>query len=64
MLAVEIDGGQHYEAGNREYDQKRTEELNRRGIEVLRFTNYDVDAHFDAVCMEIDTRIRKRIRHN
>jgi very-short-patch-repair endonuclease len=36
-LAVELDGGQHFEAAARAYDQRRTAFLQRRGIRVLRF---------------------------
>ncbi len=38
-LAIELDGGQHFEAVMQAYDDRRTAYLRRRGIEVLRFTN-------------------------
>jgi very-short-patch-repair endonuclease len=37
LLAVELDGGQHYEAPKQAYDLRRTRYLNERGIRVLRF---------------------------
>ena len=43
-------------------DAERTAELNRKGIEVLRFSNLDVDTNFYGVCTEIDTRIKERIK--
>ena len=58
-LAIEIDGGQHYIAQTREYDRKRTNDLNQQGIMVLRFTNHDIDVHFDTVCMETDMEIKE-----
>lgn len=57
-LAVELDGGQHYEEAEREYDHKRTEELNAIGIRVIRFTNTQVDREFEAVKGEIDRAMR------
>ena len=38
-LAVELDGGQHFEPTAQAYDERRTAYLGRRGIKVLRFTN-------------------------
>jgi very-short-patch-repair endonuclease len=37
QLAVELDGGQHYEQAAQAYDERRTRYLNERGIRVLRF---------------------------
>ena len=36
-LAIELDGGQHYEPGAQAYDARRTAYLHLRGITVLRF---------------------------
>jgi very-short-patch-repair endonuclease len=36
-LAVELDGGQHFEPSAQSYDDRRTAYLRRRGINVLRF---------------------------
>ena len=44
-LAIELDGGQHYEEDGMEYDRRRTKRLNDLGVTVLRFTNPDVDRH-------------------
>ena len=38
-LAIELDGGQHFEQGAHVYDQRRTEYLRRLRIDVLRFPN-------------------------
>ena len=38
-LAIELDGGQHFEANAEAYDERRTAYLRRRGIRVLRFSN-------------------------
>ena len=36
-LAIELDGGQHYEEEHQAYDGRRTAFLEARGIRVLRF---------------------------
>ena len=36
-LAIELDGGQHYEPETKAYDERRTAYLGRRGVRVLRF---------------------------
>ncbi len=41
-LIIEVDGGIHNIAENKEYDINRTYELNRFDIKVLRFTNEQV----------------------
>jgi very-short-patch-repair endonuclease len=38
-LAIELDGGQHFEHAIQAYDHRRTEYLRRREIDLLRFTN-------------------------
>lgn len=45
-LAIELDGSQHYEDAARVYDQKRTEFLAKMGIQVLRYTNLEVNQQF------------------
>jgi very-short-patch-repair endonuclease len=41
-LAVELDGGQHNQCQNKEYDAARSEYLKAQGIEVKRFWNHEV----------------------
>jgi very-short-patch-repair endonuclease len=38
-LAIELDGGQHYEPSAAAYDDERTRFLRERGLVVLRFPN-------------------------
>ncbi len=52
-VIIEIDGYQHYYEENREYDQKRTEYLERLGFVVLRFDNIEVNKDFEQVKFEI-----------
>ena len=58
-LAIELDGGDHYDPHKRESDAVRTAELNAQGVTVLRFTNTDVVRNFDVVCEEIDRRVKE-----
>ena len=56
-LVIEIDGSQHYTEEGLEYDRIRTEYLNSRGLNVMRFTNYEIDHNFDEVCEKINAFI-------
>ena len=52
-IAIEVDGGQHYEEENRQYDQCRTKALERYGVSVLRFSNLEIQENFSGVCETI-----------
>ncbi len=53
MLIIEIDGGQHNEKKQQDYDKQRTAFLNNLGYTVLRFWNNEVLMQFDAVMDQI-----------
>ena len=59
-LAVELDGGGHYEEDKIEKDEKRTARINGQGIKVIRFSNLDVDKNFYEVCSVIDREVKGR----
>ena len=59
-LVVELDGSQHYEPEEMDYDRKRTEYLKSQGLQVLRFTNLDVQRRFRGVCEAIDIAVKER----
>ena len=59
-LAIEIDGSQHYLPDGISYDKERTEYLNSVGIDVLRFTNKDINLNFQNVCAHIDQVVKRR----
>ena len=48
-IIIEIDGGQHNEIKNIQYDNKRTEYLISEGYKVIRFWNNDVDKNIGGV---------------
>ena len=60
-LVVELDGSQHCDPGNMEYDQQRTEYLLSQGLKVLRFSNLDVMGRFKSVCEAIDMEVKERL---
>ena len=48
-LAIELDGGQHYEPAQAARDAARTRYLAGRGIRVIRFTDVELLGETDAV---------------
>ncbi len=60
-LAIELDGSQHYEPEALHYDSQRSEYLESLGIQVLRFTNTEINRSFPLVCEAIDLAVRERM---
>ena len=60
-LIIELDGSQHYTVEGEEYDSVRTEVLEQYGLEVIRFSNVEIDRHFDDSCRYIEEKIKERI---
>ena len=56
-IIIEIDGGQHNEAENIEYDKTRTEFLNSLGYKVIRFWNNEIYANIDDVLLRLNQEI-------
>ncbi|PKA69220.1 adenine-specific DNA-methyltransferase [Pseudomonas baetica] len=52
-LAIELDGGQHFETQGLIHDQRRTRYLNQKGIEIVRFSNLEVIQQMDDVLEQI-----------
>ena len=61
-LVIELDGSQHYESHGLAYDAERSQFLTDFGLEVLRFSNRDIDMDFRGVCTQIDFAIQKRLQ--
>ena len=59
-LVIEIDGSQHYEEQGSAYDAERTAILASYGLNVVRYSNREIDREFRAVCDQIDQIIRER----
>ena len=60
-LVVELDGSQHFEDINIREDIRRTEELKKFGLFVLRISNNEVNNNFVGVCEYIDLVVKARI---
>ncbi len=56
-LAIELDGGQHTQDENREYDAGRTEYLEARDIRVMRFWNHEVLGNIDSVMSILEKKV-------
>ena len=61
-LVIEVDGSQHYEPQGMAYDAERSAFLSALGLEVLRFSNRDIDRDFRGVCEQIDITIQNRLQ--
>ena len=62
VIEVEVDGSQHYEPQGMTYDAERSAFLSSLGLEVLRFSNRDIDREFHGVCEQIDITIQSRLQ--
>jgi very-short-patch-repair endonuclease len=56
-LAVELDGGQHNQFENKEYDTIRSEYLKTQGIEAMRFWNHEVLLDMQSVLAELTLKV-------
>ena len=61
-LVIEVDGSQHYEPKGMTYDAERSAFLSFLDLEVLRFSNRDIDREFHGVCEQIDITIQSRLQ--
>jgi len=57
-LIIEIDGSQHYTEEGRSKDDFRTEILEGYGLNIIRFTNWQIDDNFQGVCQYIDMAVK------
>ena len=58
-LAIELDGNSHFSEQAQAYDHQRTQDLNKLGIRVLRFTNNEVNHNVEEVLARIMDSIPK-----
>ncbi len=59
-LAIELEGGIHEQAYQREYDDLRREEIEQRGVRVLVFKNEEVTQTLESVLAQIHRVIMSR----
>ena len=60
---IEIDGETHFQKAQLEYDQARTEYLERLGYKLIRFTNYDIRYNLNAVIAGIIEQVETRVKN-
>ena len=61
QLVIELDGAQHTTEQGLLYDRERSSVFSQYGLEVLRFSNHEVDFQFEAVCERIHQVIQSRL---
>ena len=62
-IIIEIDGGQHNEPENIEYDKTRTEYLNNLGYKVVRFWNNEIYENIEGVVLRLKEEIDPHQEH-
>lgn len=60
-LVIELDGGGHYEEEKEKRDRERTEEIEARGLLVIRIPNNEVNGNFCGVTEFIDAKVKERM---
>ena len=61
-IAVELDGGQHNLESSIAIDEKRSADLSRIGIEIVRYWNHDVLNQVEVVLQDLMSRLAMRKR--
>ena len=59
-IIIELDGSQHFDDAGRIKDAERNAYLNALGLNVLHYSNSDINQHFDAVCQDILNHINPK----
>ncbi|MEI6579763.1 MAG: DUF559 domain-containing protein [Eubacteriales bacterium] len=59
-LIIELDGSQHYSDEGLAKNNERTRVLETFGLEVIRFSNLDIDTNFYGVCESIDSIVKAK----
>ena len=62
-IIIGIDGGQHNEPENIEYDKTRTEYLNNLGYKVIRFWNNEIYENIEGVVLRLKQEINPHQEH-
>ncbi len=61
LLVIEIDGKIHLQ--QKEYDEGRTAEIKKFDIEVIRFTNHEVESDIERVIEIISKKVEHRLKN-
>ena len=60
-LIIEVDGSQHYTEQGRHSDEFRTDRLSEFDLNIIRFTNQQIDDNFYGVCEYIDIVVKNMV---
>ncbi|MBQ9715101.1 MAG: endonuclease domain-containing protein [Clostridia bacterium] len=61
-IVLELDGGEHFSSQTLQYDQMRTEILQKKGVKVVRICNNEIDKNFEGVCEYIDDIVKQNLK--
>ena len=59
-LAIEIDGSQHLKPKETVLNSDRSIRLQELGIDIIRFTNTDIDFYFNSTCVMIVEKVEEK----
>jgi len=60
-LVVELDGSQHYTEDALKYDEIRTKIFEQFDLQVIRYSNFDINDNFNGVCEDIDKIVKEKL---
>ena len=60
-LVIELDGSQHYETTGKAADTERDTYLRSQNLQVLRYSNADINQRFNSVCQDIMKHLNMEI---
>ena len=60
-LVIELDGSQHFSEEGEQYDQERTDYLQKYGLQVLRIPNNWINQRFRETCEYIDQIVKQSL---
>ena len=56
-LVIELDGSQHYTIEGMAYNKIRTDVLDAHNLNVIRFTNLEINNNFKEVCEHLNNKL-------
>ena len=60
-IVIELDGSQHFEKETREYDNKRTEFLEKYGLKIIRIPDGEINNNFEGICRYLNEQIEQSL---
>ncbi len=57
-LGIEIDGESHVD--RKEYDKKRTLDMNKIGIKIIRYSNVEIMCNLEGVYLDLEEKVKER----